>query len=215
MRSPEGPCVAMLLLALAVPALGQNTARAARGHEPTRPEVRTKPRTKKIPTMFAEGRVVEFQGKWQYLDGGASGRLTWIRCEFSERECVEIDAYTLPFILHGSKHPDLVQEPAILETDFRIKSLQGSSMLAQGYSLDRCTQLLLIADFKQKSLHKVVSPAMPMTPRCKKINALWDKLGGKKGEALKEQNWQAILVSTELFGRADPARFHPSKSAKQ
>lgn len=111
-----------------------------------------------------------------------------ILCSIRERECLVIDS-TITF---GYIEQAWIQE-------FKPVSWNQSGLVAASRSLDGCTDETLRVRFNPLSVLVVNSPVLPMSKACKGWNDASDKLAGKKGETLKDQTEQDVLVPTRSF----------------
>lgn len=107
-----------------------------------------------------------------------------IFCSAREYECLEIDGTA-----------SLQMEQVWIE-DFKVISWAKDGIVAGGRSLDGCTDETLKIGLVQPSVVIINSPVLPMSENCKKTNAAWDKLLSEKGQGLKAQTEQDMLVPT-------------------
>jgi len=108
-----------------------------------------------------------------------------VLCSARENECLEIDG-TVPF-----NHAE-----QLWVQEYKVISWDQAGIGADSRSLDGCTDGTLKIRFAPPTVTVINSPVLPISEKCKEVNDAWDKLGGKKGSALKGQMEQDMLVPT-------------------
>jgi len=109
-------------------------------------------------------------------------------CIVREYECLLMDGTS-----------DFANEETVWTTEFKAATWDKVGIMAQGRSVDGCTDETLKIHFSPPSVVIVNSPVFPISRACKSMNGAMDNLEGKKGATLKGQMEQDMLVPTRAL----------------
>lgn len=179
-----GAALALLVAALFSPAQAQSPA----AHAAAEPQQRNSGPLTFVASDVNPKTLFWIQGRFVPVDNPndqGDAEIVTILCSVRESECLEMDSENI----FPRAEQTWVQE-------FKVINWGTDGILATSRSLDRCTDESLKIRFAAPSVVLINSPALPMSEVCKKANQTWDKLTGKKGNGLKAQLEEDMLVPT-------------------